>query len=74
VHNQADDGDEDAMYLMDNVDNLDQVDTYPDVHFVGYTSESTNDALLLDSCSTVNLIASKHMLRDIHTVSTTMHI
>jgi uncharacterized membrane protein YgcG len=72
VHSQADD--DDAMYLTDNVDNLDQVESYPAAHFVGYTSESTNNALLLDSCSTVNLIASKHMLRDIHMVPTTMHI
>jgi hypothetical protein len=72
VHNQDDgDDDEDAMYL---VDNLDQVETYPVEHFVGYTSDSDNSMLLLDSCSTVNLIASKRLLRDIHQVPTTMHI
>jgi hypothetical protein len=59
------------MYL---VDNLDQVETYPVEHFVGYTSDSDNSTLLLDSCSTVNLITSKHLLRDIHQVPTTMHI
>jgi uncharacterized membrane protein YgcG len=64
--------DEDAQFL---VDNLDMDDIYPLCHYVGYTCDSNHHSqLLLDSCSTVNLIANKSLLRDIHMVPTTMHI
>jgi hypothetical protein len=82
VHNQTDgDGhdDDDALFL---VDNLDQVKDYSSLvyshylhsGFVGYTSTSVDSSILLDSCSTVNLIANKALLHGIHRVDTTMRI
>jgi hypothetical protein len=59
------------------MDNLDQIEEYLHYHhsdFVGYTSDSMENTLLLDSCSTVNLIANKDLLHGIHKVPTTMRI
>ena len=86
VHNQAGHGneDEDAAYLVDNLDNVEDYSPlvyslYLESDFVGYTrnyQQSNNKikTILLDSCSTVNLIADKGLLRDIHRVATTMNI
>ena len=67
------DDDEDAQFLQDN---LDQVNDYSGVcsHFIGYTCNYNGTSLLLDSCSTINLIANKHLLHEIHKASTTMRV
>jgi hypothetical protein len=73
-HAQADgDEDEDAQFLLDN---LEQVNDYSGVYsnFIGYTRDYNGASLLLDSCSTVNLIANKHLLHGIHKAPTTMRI
>ena len=60
------------------MDDLDQVEDYSAVYshfdFAGYTQDSTNTTILLDSCSTINLIANKDLLSGIHRVPTTMRI
>jgi hypothetical protein len=76
VHNQtgAAEGDDNAAYLVDNLDEIPEEYSHA---FVGHnttTGGSLNNTLLLDSCSTVNLIANKTLLHGIHTVPTTMHI
>ena len=50
------DTDDDTQFLQDN---LEEVEDYSGVYsdFVGYTSAYNGTSLLLDSCSTVNLIA-----------------
>ena len=65
--------DDDAQFLHDN---LEQVDDYTGVysHFIGYTYDHSGTSLLLDSCSTVNLIANKDLLHGIHKAKTTMQI
>ena len=78
--------DEDAQqFLLDSVDNLDQDQGYS-VLSVDYNSrlehcfrvlESRNlprDLLLLDSCSTICLVANGSLLRNIHTVNRMMHV
>ena len=67
------DTDDDAQFLHDN---LEQVDEYSGVysHFVGYMYDHNRTSLLLDSCSTVNLITNKNLLHGIHWAKTTMHI
>jgi hypothetical protein len=85
VHNQdgAANNDEDAVYLVDNLDNIEDYSPvvyslYLDSDFLGYTSnykKSIDRTILLDSCSTVNLIANKVLLlRNIRRVGTTMNI
>lgn len=61
--------DDDALFL---VDNLDQVEDYSVIYshflhsdFIGYTHDSTDVTILLDSCSTV-IIVNKSLLRGIH--------
>jgi hypothetical protein len=76
VHNQTGDaaGDDDAAYLVDNLDEIPEEYLHA---FVGHnttTGGSLNNTLLLDSCLTLNLIANKTLLHGIHTVPTTMHI
>jgi hypothetical protein len=77
VHNQIGgaDGDDNAAYLVDNLDEIPEEYSHA---FVGHNTtvggSSLNNTLLLDSCSTVNLIANKTLLHGIHTVPTTMHI
>ena len=76
VHFEQDSGNDDSLFLMDN---LDQVEHYSHVSahldFAGYTHQDTSDTtILLDSCSTVNLIANKDLLDGIHKVPTTMRI
>jgi hypothetical protein len=60
------------------VDNLDEIPEEYSHAFVGHNTttggSSLNNTLLLDSCSTVNLIANKTLLHGIHTMPTTMHI
>ena len=64
------------------MDNLDQVEDYSSLvfshylhsDFVGHTGTSSDNNILLDSCSTVNLIANKALLHGIHRVGTTMRI
>ena len=63
------------------MDNLDEVEDYSGVYshylesdFIGYTCDSLDATLLLDSCSTVNLIANKRLLHGIHKVPTAMRI
>ena len=66
--------DDDAQFLHDN---LEQVDDYTGVYsdFIGYTwCDYNGTLLLLDSCSTVNLIANKELLHGIHKANTTMCI
>ena len=52
------DTEDNAQFLQDN---LEQVEDYSGIYsdFVGYTSAYSSTSLLLDSCSTVNLIANK---------------
>jgi hypothetical protein len=46
-----------------------------DNDFVGYTGQGGSDTtILLDSCSTVNLIANKSLLKGIHEVPTVMNV
>jgi hypothetical protein len=76
VHFEQDSGNDDSLFLMDN---LDQVEHYSHVSthldFAGYTHQDTSDiTILLDSCSTVNLITNKDLLDGIHKVPTTMRI
>ena len=72
---QADgDMDDDVQFLHNN---LEQVDNYTGVylHFIGYMYDHSGTSLvLLDSCSTVNLIANKNLLHGIHQAKTTMWI
>jgi hypothetical protein len=60
------------------VDNLDEIPEEYSRAFVGHNTtaggSSLNNTLLLDSCSTVNLIMNKTLLHGIHMVPTTMHI
>jgi hypothetical protein len=64
------------------VDNLDQVEDYSSLvyshylhsDFVGYTAARDDRSILLDSCSTVNLIANKNLLHGIHRVDTMLRI
>lgn len=67
------DTDDDAQFLHGN---LEQVDDYTGVYsdFIGYTCNYDGASLLLDSCSTVNLIANRHLLHGIHKAATTMCI
>jgi hypothetical protein len=78
----SDDAAADSTYLLDN---LDQVEEYSfissainlvDHHsFAGYTRHSdSSTTILLDSCSTVNLIVNHSLLQGIHQVPTTMNI
>jgi hypothetical protein len=58
VHSQTDNAvDDAAMFLMDNLDQIEEYSHFHHSDFVGYTSDSMENTLLLDSCSTVNLIA-----------------
>jgi hypothetical protein len=68
------------MYFLDN---LDQVEEYSfvssaiiDRSFAGYTRGGDgNTIILLDSCSTVNLIANRsRLLKGVHKVPTTLNI
>jgi hypothetical protein len=76
VHNQTGDavGDDDAAYLVDNLDEIDEEYLHAFVGHTTTTGGSLNNTLLLDSCSTDNLITNKTLLHGIHTVLTTMHI
>ena len=67
------DTDDDAQFLQDN---LEEVEDYSGVYsnFVGYTSAYSSTSLLLNSCSTVNLIANQDLLHGIHKARTTMRI
>ena len=61
THTQAEgDTDDNAQFLHDN---LEQVDDYTGVHsdFIGYTYDHGGTSLLLDICSTVNLIMNKDL-------------
>ena len=79
AHTQTDEGaDDDALFLTNN---LEDIEDYSGIYshcvhseFVGYTCDSIDSTLLLDSCSTVNLIANKTLLHGIHKVPTTMRI
>ncbi len=82
---QEDEGD-DAQFLMDNVDNLDDTSDWYSRVSINYGSRlehcfsilgshsDTRDLILLDSCSTICLFANAHFLHDIHTVDRTLHI
>ena len=67
------DTDNDAQFLQDN---LEQVEDYSGIYldFISYTSDYSGTSLLLDSCSTVNLIANKTLLHGIHKAQTMMRI
>ena len=74
THTQTNgDTDDDAQFLQDN---LEQVEDYMGVYsdFISYTCNSDDTLLLLNSCSTVNLIANKCLLHGIHKATTTMLI
>jgi hypothetical protein len=75
----TDDQQDDAQYLLDNADNLvaEDVEGYSlflRIEHCYATSSFQKGDLLLDSCSTVNLIANPRLLHDIHTVPTTMRV
>ena len=57
-------------------DNLEEVEDYSGIYsdFIGYTSDYSGTSLLLDSCSTINLIANKTLLHSIHKAQTLMQI
>ena len=65
--------DEAAQYLLDSTDNLDQVEEYY-CYYTHRVGSKDSNILLLDSCSTVNLVADKSILHGIHTVNRTMRV
>jgi hypothetical protein len=89
MHNQEEvNEDDDAQFLVDNLDEVEdylalssgvsaptrapiQADTVQ-ADFIAF--QSNEPVLLLDSCSTLNLIADRSMLHDIHQVDKTMHV
>jgi hypothetical protein len=71
--------DDNALFLVDNLDQVEDYSSlmyshYLDSDFIGYTGTPGDSSMLLDSCSTVNLIANKALLHDIHRVDTMMRI
>jgi hypothetical protein len=72
---------EDAQYLLANADNLvEKVDDYSLITRLEHYFQTLQVAslrkniLLLDSCSTVNLIADRQLLRDTHKVDKPMRV
>jgi hypothetical protein len=67
-----DDPEDDAQFLLDNADIMELVDDYSMLSSTGDTLK--NHLVLLDSCSTVNLIVNPKLLHDIHHVDSHVHI
>jgi hypothetical protein len=65
---------DDAQFLLEAVgNNLEEVDEYLCFQ-QSHSRPSLKNALLLDSCSSINLVCSKELLHDITTVNKTMHV
>ncbi|MDA3875509.1 MAG: hypothetical protein PF483_00315, partial [Halothiobacillus sp.] len=69
----------DSQFLLDSADKLDSDSGYYDCRRAELTCAQSNHKLphgwmLLDSCSTINLIADASLLRDVFTADTPLHV